>query len=111
MGRLVHALAIKGCVKENIFIGSAFVDFYRNCRSIENAEKVFREMPENNLVTWNAMISGYSYLGDVDMGLSLFEEMTLRNFGITPNYITLGLVLSACSKAGQWREVCIYLNP
>ncbi|XP_020227035.1 pentatricopeptide repeat-containing protein At4g14850 [Cajanus cajan] len=100
LGRSVHALAVKACVEENIFVGSALVDMYGKCGSIENAEQVFSEMPERNLVTWNAMIGGYAHLGDVDMALSLFEEMTLGSCGIAPSYVTLVSVLSACSRAG-----------
>ena len=100
LGRSVHALAVKACVEENIFVGSALVDLYGKCGSIENAEQVFSEMPERNLVTWNAMIGGYAHQGDVDMALGLFEEMTLGNCGIAPSYVTLVSVLSACSRAG-----------
>lgn len=100
LGRSVHALAVKACVDENIFVGSALVYLYGKCGSIENAEQVFREMPERNLVTWNALIGGYAHLGDVDMALTLFEEMTLGSFGIAPSYVTLVSVLSACSRAG-----------
>lgn len=100
LGRSLHALAVKACVQENIFVGSALVDLYGKCGSIENAEQVFSEMPERNLVTWNAMIGGYTHLGDVDMALSMFEEMTLGSCGIAPSYVTLISVLSACSRAG-----------
>ncbi|CAL0324472.1 unnamed protein product [Lupinus luteus] len=100
LGKLVHALAVKACVEDNIFVGSALVDLYGKCGSIENAEQVFSEMPERNLVTWNAMISGYAHQGNVDMALYLFEEMTLGSCSITPSYVTLVSVLSACSRAG-----------
>lgn len=100
LGKSVHALAVKACVEENIFVGSALVDLYGKCGSIENAEQVFSEMPQRNLVTWNAMIGGYAHQGDVDMALGLFEEMTMGSCGIAPSYVTLVSVLSACSRAG-----------
>ncbi|XP_027363024.1 pentatricopeptide repeat-containing protein At4g14850 [Abrus precatorius] len=100
LGRSVHALAVRACVEDNIFVGSALVDLYGKCGSIENAEQVFSEMPERNLVTWNAMIGGYAHQGDVDMALGLFEEMTLGSCGIAPSYVTLVSILSACSRAG-----------
>ncbi|KAL4300113.1 hypothetical protein S245_059401 [Arachis hypogaea] len=100
LGRTVHALSVKACVEENIFVGSTLVDMYGKCGSIENAEQVFGEMPTRNLVTWNALIGGYAHQGDVDMALHLFEEMTLGNCGITPSYVTLVSILSACSRAG-----------
>ncbi|MED6145474.1 Pentatricopeptide repeat-containing protein [Stylosanthes scabra] len=77
LGRTVHALAVKACVEENIFVGSALVDMYGKCGSIDNAEQVFGEMPQRNLVTWNALIGGYAHQGDADMALHMFEEMTL----------------------------------
>ncbi|KAJ1423819.1 Tetratricopeptide-like helical domain superfamily [Sesbania bispinosa] len=100
LGRSVHALAVKACVEENIFVGSALVDLYGKCGCIEDAEQVFSEMPERNIVTWNAMIGGYAHQGNVDMALGLFEEMKLGSCGITPSYVTLVSVLSACSRAG-----------
>jgi pentatricopeptide repeat protein len=100
LGRSVHALAVKACVEDNIFVGSALVDLYGKCGSIENGEQVFSELPERNLVTWNAMIGGYAHQGDVDMALRLFEEMTLGSRGIRPSYVTLVSILSACSRAG-----------
>ncbi|KEH43872.1 PPR containing plant-like protein [Medicago truncatula] len=100
LGRSVHALAVKACVKDNIFVGSALVDLYGKCGSIENAEQVFSELPESNLVTWNAMIGGYAHQGDIDMALRLFEEMTLGSRGIRPSYVTLVSILSVCSRVG-----------
>lgn len=100
LGKSVHALAFKACVEDNIFVGSALVDLYGKCGSIENAEQVFSEMPVRNLVTWNAMVGGYAHQGNIDMALGLFEEMTLGSCGIRPSYVTLVSVLTACSRVG-----------
>lgn len=100
LGRSVHALAVKACVEGNIFVGSALVDMYGKCGSINDSENAFQEMPEKNLITWNAMINGYAHQGHADMALALFEEMRSGVHGVKPNYITLICVLSACSKAG-----------
>ncbi|KAF3457129.1 hypothetical protein FNV43_RR01786 [Rhamnella rubrinervis] len=99
LGRSVHALAVKACVEGNIFVGSALVDMYGKCGSIIDSENAFQEMPEKNLITWNAMINGYAHQGHADMALALFEEMRGIQ-GVKPNYVTLVCVLSACSKAG-----------
>lgn len=100
LGRSVHALAVKACVEGNVFVGSALVDMYGKCGSISDAEKTFEEMPEKNLITWNAMLSGYAHQGRADMALALLEEMSSGSLGVRPNYVTLVCVLSACSRAG-----------
>ncbi|XP_050235778.1 pentatricopeptide repeat-containing protein At4g14850 [Mercurialis annua] len=97
LGRSVHALAVKACLEGDIFVSSALVDMYGKCGSVQDSEQAFNEMPERNLVTWNAMISGYACQGHADMAIRLFQEMTSE---VAPNYITLVCVLSACSRGG-----------
>lgn len=97
LGMMVHALAVKACIEVSVFVGSALVDMYGKCGSIEDCEKAFHEMPERNLVTWNGLIGGYAHQGHADMALALLEEMTCE---VVPNYVTLVCVLSVCSRAG-----------
>ncbi|GMH29252.1 hypothetical protein Nepgr_031095 [Nepenthes gracilis] len=101
LGRSVHAVAEKECVMGNIFVGSALVDMYGKCGSIEDAEQAFYGMPNWNLVSWNAMIGGYSHLGHADTAVRLFDKMTSPNHEVKPNYVTLVCVLTACSRAGS----------
>ncbi|CAK9182311.1 unnamed protein product [Ilex paraguariensis] len=100
LGSSVHALAVKACVEGSVFVGSALVDMYGKCGSIEDCERAFHEMPERNLITWNALIGGYSHQGHADMALDSFKEMTCGRLDVVPNYVTLVCVLSACSRAG-----------
>lgn len=97
LGRSMHALAAKACIDDNVFVGSALTDMYGKCGSIEDCEKVFYDISERNLVSWNAMISGYAQQGLADKAIALFEEMTLE---AVPNYVTFVCVLSACSRGG-----------
>ncbi|XP_016474252.1 pentatricopeptide repeat-containing protein At4g14850-like [Nicotiana tabacum] len=99
LGRSIHGLAVKSC-KSNVFVGSALVDMYGKCGNIEDCESAFYEMPERNLITWNAVMGGYAHQGYADMALNLFEEMTSESHDVVPNYVTLVCVLTACSRAG-----------
>ncbi|XP_004303188.1 PREDICTED: pentatricopeptide repeat-containing protein At4g14850 [Fragaria vesca subsp. vesca] len=100
-GRSIHALAVKACVDGNVFVGSALVDMYGKCGSIEDAECAFDMMPSRNLISWNAMVGGYTHQGHANTALALFEEMSDRSHELKPNYVTLVCVLSACSRAGD----------
>lgn len=100
LGRSIHGLAVKACIENNVFVGSALVDMYGKCGSIENCESAFYEMPERNLITWNAVIGGYAHQGCVNMALDLFEEMTSESHDVVPNHVTFVCVLTACSRAG-----------
>ncbi|KAL0282215.1 UNVERIFIED_CONTAM: Pentatricopeptide repeat-containing protein [Sesamum radiatum] len=102
-GRVVHGLAVKACIEENIFVGSALVDMYGKCGSIEDSERAFFMMPRRNLICWNALIGGYAHQGLADVALELFKEMTncKQSEGLQPNYVTFVCVLTACSRGGM----------
>ncbi|XP_019191312.1 PREDICTED: pentatricopeptide repeat-containing protein At4g14850-like isoform X3 [Ipomoea nil] len=100
LGRSIHGLVVKACVEENVFVRSVLVDMYGKCGCIEDCERAFYEMPERNLITWNALIGGYAHQGHANMALDLFEDMTRKTQDVVPNYVTFVCVLTACSRAG-----------
>ncbi|KAF4348520.1 hypothetical protein F8388_008288 [Cannabis sativa] len=40
---------------------------------------LFEEMPERNLASWNAVLSGYVSCGSVELARSYFDAMPVRN--------------------------------
>ncbi|KAM1653631.1 hypothetical protein PS1_038297 [Malus domestica] len=62
-------------------------------RSETNARNLFNQMPHKDLVTWTALISGYSQHDRPQDALVLFPEM-LRQ-GLEPNQFTLSSLLKA----------------
>ncbi|CAN8232459.1 unnamed protein product [Cochlearia groenlandica] len=64
---------------------------YAKCRSLEDAHKVFDEMPQRDFIIWTALISGYSQFGRSRDGLVLFNRMLRHEF--CPNEFTLSSVV------------------
>ncbi|KAH7669230.1 Tetratricopeptide-like helical domain-containing protein [Dioscorea alata] len=98
-GRRLHCYALdRELRKMSVILGTALVDMYGKCGSIEDAYKVFREMSARNVYSWNSMITGLALNGSGKQALTLFWKMKLA--GLQPNAITFIGVLSACSHAG-----------
>ena len=57
---------------------------------------------EQDLILWNAMITGYSQHGHGIQSLRLFEKMLLK--GTRPDAVTYIGVLTACTHAGLGEE-------
>eukprot|EP01018_Ginkgo_biloba_P037044 Gb_11000 [translate_table: standard] len=96
LGKEVHLYVIKSGFDIDVFVGSALIDMYAKCESIYNARNVFDRMPHRNVVSWNAMITGYIQNGHSDKVLNHFYEMQLA--GVKPNSVTLISVLCACAN-------------
>ncbi|GLT94482.1 hypothetical protein SLE2022_122200 [Rubroshorea leprosula] len=107
-GRQIHARTVKHGFGLEVPIGSALSTMYAKCGSLEDGNFVFRRMPEKDVVSWNAMISGLSQNGRGCEALELFEEML--NEGTKPDYVTFVNVLSACSHIGLVDRGLIYFE-
>ncbi|OVA12164.1 Pentatricopeptide repeat [Macleaya cordata] len=103
-GEQLHTLAIKkGCfLHSSVVMDSALVDMYAKGGSIERARRIFDQMRDRNVISWNAMINGYAKHGLSEEVLVLYELM--QKEGIYPNDITFLSVLSACSHTGKIEE-------
>eukprot|EP01018_Ginkgo_biloba_P031724 Gb_04381 [translate_table: standard] len=97
-GKMVHEDIIRSEFQSDVFVGSALVDMYAKCGSIADASNIFDRMPKRNVVSWNAMITGYAMHGCGKEALKLFEQMQQSN--TNPNHVTFVGLLSACCHAG-----------
>ncbi|KAJ0974630.1 hypothetical protein J5N97_016595 [Dioscorea zingiberensis] len=107
LGRWVHdyARAHDGLgLARNVYVCTALIDMYSKCGSIEDAVKVFDEMPVRSLATWNSMISSLGVHGQGHEAIRLFREM--EESGLKPDRITFVGVLCACARAGMTSEGC-----
>ncbi|XP_052201358.1 putative pentatricopeptide repeat-containing protein At5g52630 [Diospyros lotus] len=107
-GEQIHAQTIKTGSLSEVVVGTALVNMYNKCGSIERASKAFVEMPTRTLISWTSMITGFAQHGRSQQALQLFEDM--RFVGIKPNAVTFVGVLSACSHAGMVDEALFYFE-
>eukprot|EP01018_Ginkgo_biloba_P018762 Gb_15183 [translate_table: standard] len=94
-GKQIHAFFIRNGFESNLAV-TALVDMYAKCKSIDIARNLFDNLCERNLVSWNAMIAGYTQNGYANEALTLFREMLLQN--IEPDSITMVNILPACAN-------------
>ncbi|EEF27768.1 pentatricopeptide repeat-containing protein, putative [Ricinus communis] len=96
-GMLIHCCAIKGGWDTSVVVGSALIDMYSKCGQVKSAESMFQSLPVRNLITWNAMISGYAHNGNSYEMIQHFEEMKMVE-DLKPDSVTFLNVISACSN-------------
>ncbi|KAK9080853.1 hypothetical protein SSX86_000612 [Deinandra increscens subsp. villosa] len=107
-GEQVHAQAIKVGFLSDVVVGTALVNMYNKCGSINKASKAFVEMPSRTLISWTSMITAFAQHGLSQHALDLFDDMRLA--GDRPNMVTFVGVLSACSHAGMMDEGLSYFK-
>ncbi|KAJ3698871.1 hypothetical protein LUZ61_002576 [Rhynchospora tenuis] len=79
----------------NIMISS----FARN-GDVQSARLLFDSCPDNDIVSWSAMIRGYIGKDHKNAGLSLFRKMMLQG-DLKPDPALLVILLSGCTACGS----------
>ncbi|KAK9165313.1 hypothetical protein Scep_000504 [Stephania cephalantha] len=96
IGRSLHGFLIRYGLEINLFVETSLIDMYSKFGSIGVARKQFDMMVEKNIVSWNAIISGYSYNRFGKEAVQLFKMMQRR--GLMADSITIMSLLAACME-------------
>ncbi|EPS65846.1 hypothetical protein M569_08930 [Genlisea aurea] len=99
----IHGTVYKFGLDLDLFIGSALLRCYLEFEAMNDAVKVFEELPvRDDVVLWNSMINGYVQIGRFDTALMVFRRM--MNAELTPSNFTVTGVLSALALACDVRN-------
>ncbi|CAL9116001.1 unnamed protein product, partial [Musa acuminata var. zebrina] len=82
-----------------LFLDNQFINLYARCGELGMARELFDEMPERNVVSWNALISGYFSNGRLLDALFLF--CTMVEAGPSPNHLTYLTAIRASVGTGS----------
>ncbi|XP_057958898.1 pentatricopeptide repeat-containing protein At4g18520, chloroplastic [Malania oleifera] len=105
-GKSIHSSVNKTAASSNVFVGSALISMYGKCGYVSEAIQVFDHMLERDVVTWNAMISGYIRNGLFQEALRLIYQMQAEGFKVE-DYI-LSTVLAACGDVSTTMDLSSY---
>ena len=107
-GRKLHCDSIEKGISSDIYVGSTLISMYGKCGNIAETESVFRDLSSRNVVSWNALMAGYTQVGGAEVAVGLFNQMMAE--GIYPNAITCLALLNLCNHAGLVDEGQMIFN-
>ncbi|KAE8685486.1 Pentatricopeptide repeat-containing protein [Hibiscus syriacus] len=79
-------------------VNNALVILYWKCYKVDWACQIFDSMPVRDLVSWNAILSGYVNAGRIDEGRLFFRKMPERN------HLTWTVMISGLAQNGFGEE-------
>ncbi|KAK6257652.1 hypothetical protein QUC31_001111 [Theobroma cacao] len=89
-GMIIHGDILKMGLGSSVFVQNILLDFYAKCGNLGFALRVFEEMPDRDVVSWNSMIGAYMARREIESAIGLFELMPERN-AVTWNSLLSGL--------------------
>ncbi|KAJ4952819.1 hypothetical protein NE237_029651 [Protea cynaroides] len=100
IGRLIQGLIFKGRFEMGLEIGNALIDMYVKSECMNEARRLFDELPTRDIISWTCIISGLVQCKRPKEALELFRAM--QDSGVEPDRVTLSSVISACASLGAF---------
>ncbi|KAK9949209.1 hypothetical protein M0R45_004742 [Rubus argutus] len=100
--QMVQALAYKNGLIFKIQVSNAMVSKYAKQGQMSLAYQTFQDINYKNLISWNAIISGFLFNGMVNEGLEQFHELLMSE--LRPDVYTLSIILSLCASISSLRD-------
>ncbi|XP_011082278.1 pentatricopeptide repeat-containing protein At3g14330 [Sesamum indicum] len=94
-GKAVHAQIIKAREEPDQVVYNALLRLYTESGSFDEVLKLFDDMPDRNVATWNALLAGFFKNNQVVEGLQTFRKMQREKVGYSWVSLTIILAVSA----------------
>ncbi|XP_028804619.1 pentatricopeptide repeat-containing protein At2g02750 [Neltuma alba] len=93
LGQILHAHIVKFGFQADTYASTALTAMYMKLHRLLDALMVFDDMPQRNMASLNAAVSGFSQNGYHEEALRVFKIIGFSN--LRPNSVTLASLLSA----------------
>ncbi|XP_016496120.1 pentatricopeptide repeat-containing protein At3g62890 [Nicotiana tabacum] len=131
LGRLIHSQSILFGFSFDPFVQTSLISMYTACGNVGSARRVFDEMPQPDLPSWNSIMNANVKAGLLSVARELFDKMPSRNViswssmldgyvrwgqceealvlfsqmqeenKVTPNEYTMSILVAACEQLGS----------
>lgn len=108
--RALHSEIVKAGFELDVRVGTALVNMFSRCGSVEDALRVFEKLPQRNVVSWTSVIAAFALVGQPMKSWEYYEKM-LKD-GILPDQRAYTTVLNVCATLGdleRGQEVHIHM--
>ncbi|XP_024019747.1 pentatricopeptide repeat-containing protein At2g36980, mitochondrial-like, partial [Morus notabilis] len=97
-GEMVHGCVVRSGFNGYAYVGNGLVNMYAKCGDLEGSYRAFHEIPDKDLVSWNAMLFAFGLHGQPNCALKCYEEMVAT--GVKLDKVTFLGLLMTCSHSG-----------
>ncbi|CAK9135599.1 unnamed protein product [Ilex paraguariensis] len=95
-GEKVHGFVVKSGVVFDCYVCNSIMDMYGELGYVGSLKKMFDEMPERDLVSWNVLITGFVRCNRFEDAIAVYCQMR-RESDVKPDEATVVSTLSACT--------------
>ncbi|KAK1422690.1 hypothetical protein QVD17_17976 [Tagetes erecta] len=95
VGKQIHGVVVVTGFESDVFVANTLVVVYAKCGEFLDSRRLFDQIPERNIVSWNALFSCYTQGDKFEQAVVLFDDMI--GSGLRPDEFSLSTIINACT--------------
>ncbi|KAJ6753138.1 REPEAT-CONTAINING PROTEIN putative-RELATED [Salix koriyanagi] len=105
IGKTIHAhlIVTYQATENNVIKVNSLINFYAKVNQVSIAHDLFDRMPERNVVSWSALMTGYLLNGFSLKAITLLKDM-VSEANVSPNEYIYAIAISSCCDRGRLEE-------
>ncbi|XP_073134093.1 pentatricopeptide repeat-containing protein At2g03880, mitochondrial isoform X2 [Henckelia pumila] len=102
-GKRVHQYVFSNGYEPKTFLINSLLNMYVKFKLLDEAQAIFDQMPEKNVISWTTMIAAYS---NTELYFKAFQMLILMiRDGVRPNMYTYSSVLRSCKELANLTQL------
>ncbi|KAI5073906.1 hypothetical protein GOP47_0011919 [Adiantum capillus-veneris] len=97
-GNVMHSYVVSRGLENDLIVGNTLVDMYAKLGSLVDARGVFNRLASPNVVSWGAILAGYSQHDQGESAVEFFRKMLAKK--VKPDDAVYCCVIKACGSSG-----------
>lgn len=97
-GASIHGFVIRQQLILDTAAENSLITLYMKCSHLRQGQQLFDSMQDRDLVSWNALVSGFAHNGQLEEAINLFIRMI--SVMQRPDTITIVSLLQGCASLG-----------
>ncbi|EXB97347.1 hypothetical protein L484_024210 [Morus notabilis] len=97
--KVIHSMVVRCGFCGSIRVINSILAVYAKCGKLNWARRFFESMDKRDLVSWNAIISGFCQNGRMEEATRLFDAV--REEGTEPGLVTWNIMIASYNQLGQ----------
>ncbi|XP_057950724.1 pentatricopeptide repeat-containing protein At5g66520-like [Malania oleifera] len=103
-GEIFHGLVMRNGFEYDLHVSNSLINLYCVFLKLENAHKLFDQMPERDVFTWTSLLCGYAKNGELGRACGIFDRMPEHND------VSWAVMISGFVGAGKYVEALQYFH-
>ncbi|CAO2815975.1 unnamed protein product [Amaranthus hypochondriacus] len=100
----LHGQVMKTGYYNHLFVQTSLLNMYSSFKDIQNAHKLFVNMPIRDSIAWNSMLNSYACHNEMEEAEKLFEAMPYKDL------TSFNIMISGYAKAGELELARSFFN-